>query len=180
MTVLMQAAGYTVGHEVMKEDGISSWVFAAPNEYQWWIDTTLRRSDYDFEKIICVVRDPVQTVASTMYTEVMSLPLRAQYIDFRKCKNPIEQSVLSVVGWYMLVLKQNPDVIIQLENPERIFHWLYEQGYTDTKVTEYSTQKYNTRSHPDISYEQIANSISRDMKILFDSHIRRFGYQYAT
>ncbi len=178
MTVLMELAGYNVGHEIMGEHGISSWVFAIPDQYQWWEDTTLRRKDYSFNKHICVVRDPVKTVASVVYTEVMSLPLRSQYIDFSDCTNIVELSAKSVMAWYDIILEQNPDCIIQLEKPLSFLTWLHEQGYTEKPITRYPKTKVNPRSHPKMTLLDILPHLSQAHQEQFIRHALRFGYSF--
>ena len=178
---LFKSFDYDVGHEVLGEDGISSWMFAV-EENQFW-GPGINRENYEFEHLIMNIRKPLNIISSIFYTEnnvPASYNLRAKYIDFTTL-NDIEKAVKSVLEWYKIIQNQNPELIIKVDdNPEKTVYYFLKYQLNENKkgLSNKLPTNINARSHVQLSYEDIKNKCNnqlvREYKFFCDFH----GYSY--
>ncbi len=173
----MQEFGFDIGHEIMKKDGISSWWLVA-EDYQPWLNQSLRRKDFNFEKIIVSIRDPLKMVSSTLYTENGSLFFRKKHLpELKNCSNEVERAVNSVIGWYDLVIGLNSDFIFRIEEPESLVTWLEKEGYSINK-DKILRKRVNSRIHPNLTIDDIRKNTSKKVFNDFIKFSKKFEYEY--
>lgn len=158
MSQLFFRFGLDVGHEMMCQDGISSWMFAV-EENQVYTDESLNRKDFDFEHVIMVIRNPMDIICSTYWTENVgpSLQFRQKYIDMDGL-NLVERAVKSVLGWYKIIEEQKPAVTIYVDkDPERtLCDFLNAVEGRHFEMPPGATGVVNAREHPSLPYEVVA------------------------
>ncbi|MDQ0200822.1 hypothetical protein [Neobacillus ginsengisoli] len=164
---LLRDFGYQVGHEAMKDDGISSWMFAVEDN-QVFTSLGLNRKDYTFEYIIMNIRNPVDIITSTYFTEntsKKSMNYRKKYVNFEGL-NKVEEAVKSVLEWYKLIEMQRPHLKLFIDkNPEeKLFHFLKrfdnKEGLLPIKKIK---KKINARKHPDLSLSFIKENCGEEL-----------------
>ena len=81
MSALFNTLGYEIGHEQMKDDGISSWLYGAnlvhpfswnyiKNKHALKIKPNIKiRENVKFNHIFCIIRNPETALKSIIYTE---------------------------------------------------------------------------------------------------------------
>ncbi|SNY05901.1 hypothetical protein SAMN06265827_101172 [Orenia metallireducens] len=180
---LLKKFAYDVGHEVLGEDGISSWMFAV-EEDQFWGPRGVNRKNYEFEHLIMNIRKPLDIISSVLYTEntvPVSYNLRAKYIDFTGL-NEIEKAVKSVLGWYKIIQAQNPELILKVDaNPEQtLYYYLRYQLEEDVEFPlETLPTNVNARKHSKLSYEEIKKNCTQELIIEYRFFCDFYGYSYS-
>lgn len=159
MAQLFQFHGYDVTHEKLGKNGISSWMFAVyGRNVPFTFDGSAHKGNC-WKNIIHIVRDPLKTISSVVFTESASLAWRRQFVLIKKDSSPIEQAVESFIGWNKLIKSWEPDVILQAESAERNLPlFLQKRGY-NTKPNCDIAKNNNSRPHPHLTLSQIKNEI---------------------
>jgi len=186
---LLEAYGLEIGHEVMKKNGISSWMYTVPTIQSIpHGENTLPRF-YNFENVIHIVRDPIKVVTSMAYS-VLPDPITENFIalyvpmyrvpDHRICK-----AVYSCVMWNRLARLYWPNsTIMKAENIEHsIESYLKERNLLHTTVHRQNLlpeKDYNTRkrSIQSIELEEIAKNCPQWLFEDFKKHCFEYGYTY--
>lgn len=165
--------GYPIGHELMGEYGISSWVFAVscneppPELHNMLIVPTgkaediaqgrrgyvmdspsLRQRGDTFNHIINVVRNPIHVVRSfaTYWPPKEAYEFRKQFIYIEEKSNILTQAIQLYIGWHRLVKALNPDLTIKLENAsETIPKYLQKNGYEIPDPITYPPKNVNSK-----------------------------------
>jgi len=157
MAKLFQKNNIDIGHEQMGEQGISSWQFAVNSQVYPFEHDGLVRSDYSFDQIIHVIRDPMACINSVAFTERPSEAFRMKYLVLYG--NVFERAVLSVIGWNKLVHSLAPSITIQVEKAASHF------GFTDVP-------RQNKRAHSSLTYDEliycIAPGIRHELDLFYD------------
>lgn len=163
MSVLFQRFGYDVRHEVLGNDGISSWMFAV-NDYQIFTDTSLNRKDFDFDHVIMVLRHPIDIISSTYYTENGSFDFRNKHVNFAGLTD-LEIAVKSVLDWYKIIESQSPVLKIRVDRePELELHQFLtsvENRHMEAPVEKIG--RVNARVHPSMEFSVIADQCGYDL-----------------
>lgn len=145
MANLFTKNGYEIGHERMKSDGISSWMFAVcAEQYPFTFDNSTRQQ-YSFKNIIHVIRNPIDAIASIVHTEYASEDFRTKYVQM--FGNEYERAIMSYIGWNKLIHSQCPDITVRLEDAARHFK------FEDVEIA-------NRREHPVMTFEQLKEKIT--------------------
>lgn len=165
---LCMAYGLQVGHEVMRENGISSWLFAPLSNFQPpFHPQEGSRMDFEFDKVIGVIRNPIDIIASTAYTEhEHSEHWRAAFVFIPSGASEIVRAAYSVVGWYKMLGALGIKVYRIDEIEEHIKHisMLFEHGFhEDAQKLFEPDQKYNTRVHPVLTSEELESKLPTDL-----------------
>lgn len=111
-SALFRANGIDVGHEVMGEHGTSNWQFAVRSlaaGQALHLPDNILPSDVEFEQVIHLVRNPVNCINSTMFTEQDSEPFRGEYVNL--WGTFAERAVMSVTGWRKLIRASYPGAV---------------------------------------------------------------------
>lgn len=147
---LIRSCGLDVRHEAMGEHGIASWMFAVHDEQPPFTFDGSKRSDYEFDLTIHVARDPLDTIASTLYTEHGSAEFRSRYVNI--FGNEHERAVLSYCGWHRLILAGHADIRCRIgELADRLRE--LELDPSDPGVV-------NAREHPPITMDELRRNCS--------------------
>ena len=176
MAHLLQSLGLDVGHEYVRNNGVSSWLFAVQSD---WVpmQNNLGRNNYQFDKIILVVRDPLKVVASTLYTEdksQKSIFWRSKHVDIRG-QNPVESAVKSVINWNQYIQNNNTlDLILKVEEAERLLPLFLNRNLVSTPPS----KDYNSRPHQDLTFRDVYENCSKLVYGRFIEHCEKFNYDW--
>lgn len=120
MSVLLARFGVAVGHEVMKRDGISSWMH---------VDERLRKG-VEFDHIIHVVREPWKTIGSAVVKlQPRTVDRRAELCGLGKNMNRVEFEARSYICWHKEIMTMKPAVRLAAEGCVRpVAEFLVEIG----------------------------------------------------
>ena len=177
MAKLLQSFGYDVRHEAMGKDGISSWMFAV-KDYQPWTDKILNRKDFEFKYLIMNLRNPLDIVSSTYFTEEASLPFRKKHLNIVGL-NKLEIAVESVIKWYRLIEEQRPDLIIKVDQKpkEKLLYYL-KRFEDETLILPDSnvSKKENSRKHPKLKFKDLRESCSNNIVERFADFCYLYNY----
>jgi hypothetical protein len=181
MVKLFRQYGYLLGHEVMKKDGISSWMFAV-RDNQIFNDGTLNRKNYEFTYVIMNIRHPLDIVISSYYTENthnLSMKYRRKHVIFDGL-NREEIAVKSVLDWYKIIELQRPHLKIFVDqNPEeQLFYFL--KRHENIKLEEPIPKiegKVNQRQHDQFNYSFLKERCNKELLEEFESFCKLYGYE---
>jgi len=177
MSTVFNALGYDVGHESVKSQGTSNWVFSVEGETCFdWIPHP--REHYTFDLIVHCLRDPWKAIPSIAFTEMCptkipptnwgwsnvfaSTSLRQRHCGFSDDLPLIDQAIISYLEWNSIIAKSGPDVTVRIEqlatDLEKNAHVFAEKGYPipsgDDLVSQIPTKtNYNSRQHRTFSSE---------------------------
>lgn len=175
MAKLFQLNGLDVGHEIMGKNGQSNWQYAIPNDkcFPW---TKGVKSDYNWDIIIHVVRDPFTAISSIAFTETpysnekswkqISDQFRNKYLNLPNT-NRFDRAVVSYIGWNNLIKIQNPDYLINLET-----------AFNDLQFLNFNKNRknpVNKRSHKQMS-KQFWNQVKPKNLKLLNKLSLKWGY----
>jgi hypothetical protein len=182
MARLFQQFGYDIGHERMRSDGISSWMFAVDG-YQMFKDQTLKKTDYTFDYMIMNIRHPLDIISSTYYSENKfhrSLALRRRHIPLDGL-NEIEMAVKSVLEWYKLIELQRPMHKICIDkNPEdQLLYFLRRYEGKHVQPVQKNTGKVNARNHPDLTFSFMKENCRQDLLAELENFCLLYEYNLA-
>lgn len=101
---LCRANGLDVGHERLRPDGISSWMWAAGRvDVPWGDPPGAEGPGWQDAHCVYLVREPVELVASVAFTERASEAWRMEVLGrYRLDYNAVELAVLSIHGWHAM------------------------------------------------------------------------------
>ena len=166
MARLMAASGYQVGHEMDAANGTSNWLSAIdeppPEPFTWMRG---RRSDYGFNVVLHVVRDPATCIPSVAFTETHFVPdsrpgwvnvhastaLRSRVLGLPMSgMDRFEHAARSVLGWNRLIQRQlQPRLVVRLEHAAEDLARLPELFAQGPDPTLIPSKGVNARAHPD-------------------------------
>jgi hypothetical protein len=151
VAALFRQAGWDVGHEFVREDGIASWMWAVDSEKVPWGDA--RNGAERPEHMIHVMRKPAAAVASIAYTEGDSELWRSKQIWLPPAPaSLIERAVFSLLNWNLLIQAQAPTRVVQLEHVEAFVTQL-----TGEKVE--ASERVNVRRHKKLTAAEIEEAL---------------------
>ena len=135
-------AGWDVGHEQVRRDGIASWMWAVESLFVPCGDA--RDRGYQFDNVLHILREPAACVSSVAYTERISGTWRSQHISIPPDAGPIERAIWSIHGWSRLITDSTPPThTAQTEQIERAV-----EEITGSPPLEPSDSARNARPHP--------------------------------
>lgn len=144
-----RTAGWEVGHELVRDDGIASWMWAAPS---YWAPWGPARGDTKLPPVVLnILREPHKCVSSVAHVEEGSEEWRRNWIKLpdNGC-GAIERAVWSVYGWTRLIKTQTPPThTAQTEHVERAVAEI--TGEERLGCSGY----LNNRAHPRFSADEI-------------------------
>lgn len=155
---LCQAYGLDVRHEELGANGISSWLFTPFVNYRPPFNKFEEsRQDLMFSHVFGVIRHPFDIIASTAYTEVdaHSWHWRKSFVFIDESRNIIEQSAMSVIGWYKLLDAQGIKCY-KIEEIEETIKFLSD-GFKRNNVE----KGYNSRPHSGLSKTELKMAVSQ-------------------
>jgi len=192
MSELFTNLGFPVGHEVYKDRGIASWLFAVEsNNYpQFYFTETGEpsncehdsRGDFNYQNIIHVVRDPLKVIASTLYTEDVvepSLEFRKRYLTLYG--NAHTQATLSYLGWNKLIEAQNPTLTIKIEDAkDDVVEFLMDKNYLQKDIDRsrivFPNKKCNSRKHKKVTIKELERKLTKNLMAELRLSAERYGY----
>jgi hypothetical protein len=187
MSKLMREYGFHIGHERMKSDGISSWMFTV-NEEQVYGDQGIKRGDYNFTYLVMNLRHPIDIISSTYYTENnfnektfkgKSFTFRKKYMDFTGL-NELEIAVQSVLEWYRLIELQRPNLVICIDkNPEdKMYHFLKRhENITLSEPITPINQSINSRQHERVDFQTLKANCREELVEQLINFCHLYGYE---
>lgn len=160
---LCRSYGLQVGHEVMLEHGISSWLFAPLSWYRPpFHPQEGARMDYDFDKVLAVIRNPIDIIASTAFTEEQhSQHWRSTFVFIPQGASEIVRAAYSVVGWYKMINALGIKVYRIEDIEEQIKYLSTYVGFTEKQFE--PDKKYNARPHEDLTVEDLEKKLPTDL-----------------
>ena len=175
MAKTLSSNNILLGHECMNRDGISSWMFAARSDKVPYTSDNSVPSQYIFDNIIHVVRNPLDVIASMAYSVLPDdkvLNYMENYIYIDQQEDHIVTAVRTWIGWNRLISALHPNIIIQVE---RAFDKL--ESFLDVKLPIRSTsKKYNTRKHKKIDAKKIRYFCGKNLFTLLEKEANIYGY----
>jgi GR25 family glycosyltransferase involved in LPS biosynthesis len=193
--------GWEVGHENMKEDGISSWMLCVDSEHYPWgnIGKNNPLQSFYFKNVIHVVRDPFKSIPSIILEnkyppQQKSYTFRRQYIkkilnidlpdtdfidiDFTK---EIEIAVMSLICWHKICELNNPVLTIKIEDTLEVCKRFTksDKNIDFSKIKRNSNKLYNGKHYdkPKIlldDFRSLSNNIKDDLK----EFCLKYDYKY--
>lgn len=157
MSALFSANGIDVGHEKMGRDGISTWMACVAEPIEGYPVECPDVSNVAFDKVIYVLRDPIQAISSIAFTEGATDDFRAQYVT---CYGSfLERAVLSYVGWIRLAKARFPEMqVVALEKSELLPN--INISFEDIRI--------NSREHPFINEHDLYRMVSSDVWVQYE------------
>ena len=164
---LFQTCGIDVQHERMGRHGISSWMFAVDSDrVPYTFDGSFPRQ-FSFRRVIHVVREPVNVIASSAYTEMCkwrTVNFMSKYIVINSDVF-IEPAVQAYLGWNKLIKAQRPDYILKVEDAAQKIPTLISQwglGVLPDIIAEAAapSRDDHSRPHPSLTWAAIERSVS--------------------
>lgn len=191
MYKLLNAFGYELGHEVIKRDGVSSWLFAVPNDSIWIKE---KRNDFNFKYVLHNVRNPYTALNSIAFTETpvkgkvfkkgvyQAYEYRKKYINIPENKPFYIRAAISFLEWNRLIEEQNiANSFIRVEDGIEML-----KDFCDYRRIPYSidhsklpSTNYNGRKHDTLNlnhYFDFPNEILESL----NNFCLRYGYPIFT
>lgn len=161
----MRDIGLDVGHERLKSDGISSWLWAVDCfDNARWGDNY---QDVKPDVTIMLYRRPEDVIASLAFSAERAIDWMGQYVEI-KGDTAVERASYAVLGWIEKCLERKPDVIVFLDG---VSSFCYQ---TFGKFPSEQLRGYNTRDHRKLTKDElelihpnvakINNLIKKEMK----------------
>jgi hypothetical protein len=179
MAMLLQSYGYSVGHEKMLADGISSWMHMVDAPKVPFGDP---RAGTKYEYVIHAVRHPIKTVASMVGTimaqqdDPLSVKFMARFID-TKAKNDIELAVKTYIAWHGLAARSQPQVRIQVENGRlELPKFLKSVKLPNARALPLPSKTYNSQEHDLLSWSDVRDAVEPELHSELIALARHFGY----
>lgn len=179
MAMLLQAYGFSVGHEKILADGTSSWMHMVDTAKTPFGEA---RSGIKYEHVIHVVRHPVKTIASMVGTimakqkDPSSLKFMSRFVDTTG-KNDVERAVKTYLGWHGLAAKNQPRVRIQVEIAHlELPKFLSSVSLLCHKPAKLPPRNYNGQEHKPLSWSTIKAAVDPGLHRKLTSLARHFGY----
>jgi len=151
---LLTAFGWQVGHEDMKQDGISSWMLTVNSDnYPWGnIGNKFNRPirQFEFNTIIHIIRNPFDAIPSiilenkyspTSYIFMRNQILQELHIELPEHSNSrtLQEDIIiatqTFLYWNILCSMKSPSIVIQLEDSFELL-----QKYNKTQLTKDKTE----------------------------------------
>lgn len=180
MALLLQAFGLDVRHECMGADGISSWMFAANTDLVPFSTDNTARQPYNFLYTIHVVRHPIKTIASVVFTETASTSslYRNKFITIQPDLPTPAQALQSYLGWNKLIKAQAPDFVVQVEQAaEAIPEFIKKTcGVSGKQVGPLPSIDTNARPHLDLEWADMQEAIPEWLKFELCAFCKEYGY----
>jgi hypothetical protein len=119
--------GYNIGHEIIKTNGISSWMMAVESHNYPW-GGALNKNTYVFDKTIHLIRNPFNSFPSIILENKYSVnnnsyKFRKKFInsilsiDLTPYEHDdLQLAILTYIYWNQICTLNNPDYIIKIEN----------------------------------------------------------------
>jgi glycosyltransferase involved in cell wall biosynthesis len=188
MAQLFTKLGYPVGHEVYGKHGIASWLFAVDvDRYpQFYFVQSGKpsnnpndtRSDFSYKHAIHVIRNPLDTIASTAFTE-NTMP---ESLEFRKKHvaifgNALQQATLSYLGWNKLIEAQRPSLTIRVEDAEeKVVEFLKANEYVVGEDLKFPQKDINTREHKRVTFGDLKRELHPEVFAELTEFCKKHNY----
>lgn len=179
MSKLLQAYGYSVGHEKILADGTSSWMHVVDTP-----DTPFGepRGGILYEHVIHVVRHPITTVSSMVgailetQAKPESIKFMSKFIDV-KANNNIELAVKTYIQWHQLAAQCQPRLRLQVENAAlELPGFLKDYDCPYKVVTRLPPKNYNSRKHATLTWGDVRDNVPTALHKQLVTLARFFGY----
>jgi len=194
--------GYQIGHEEIGRDGMSSWLHAVEDLntpfFKYSLKSKCRISKYAIEPefFIGIVRNPFDIIPSICVenTNNVSFNFRRFHIlrefdyDLLEANSNFEMAVASYLYWIDIILKNDPIVILKLENIDTELnsflaknHLLNEvkkvdsENITHNHINRNTTQSKYMTAKPNIHISEY-ESLPENLKIKLKAFCKRYNY----
>lgn len=152
--------GYHVGHEFFGAYGISSWVNAASSDD---VPFGVSAAGLRFDHVIHVVRDPLKTLASMCFTELVqrkTVNFIRRFVMLPHEANPIAETVSAWLGWNKLIEARKPAARLRVETawsdlPELLAAWNWPVNIDATEPP----RDYNSRPHSSLTWTEVESAV---------------------
>lgn len=178
MAMLCQAMGLDVGHERVGRDGVSSFMFAVdtPTVCFHSREQNRGRKHYKFDRIIHVVRHPLNVIASTAMTDKnqmdKALRWQSKFVPVNTDEGRIRQAIQTYIGWNALVEEQTDDRI-RVEDADIELPIVLGRALCN----EPPPKDYNAREHGDVNWSRLQSACSHDEFVRLWDMTKRYGYE---
>lgn len=153
--------GFDVGHERLRKNGISSWLWAVDcyDNARWGHNY----QDIKPDKTILLARNEFDLVASMAFSASNAFEWMGQYVPYDK-NDPIHiQAATLARGWIELCLRRNPDHIVRTE----CLPYFCKEEFGE--IPDENLKGYNTRKHRYLSKTE-ANDVWYIIKGVWDGY----------
>lgn len=171
---LFNAWGLDIGHEKIGEDGIIAWQLASKLEPRVFMETF--EDKYRYKYIIYNVRNPKNSIPSIVHTETRTNLYRFCSINVASSENPVENAIISILGWDKLITARNPDFTYRVEDQSKdLYDFLVSKNielglFIDSHLR-------NKREHDgfDTLQEQF-NQVRPELREQINEYCEKYGY----
>ena len=167
--------GLDVGHERPGADGISSFQFAVNTDKVPFhsADNNRGRRHFTFDRVIHVVRHPLDVIASTAFTDMNgAIEWQAGFVPVTAPpEHRVRQAVQTWLGWNELIEPQTLDRIRVEDADTELPRMLSCEPPHNTP-----TKDYNGRDHAPLSWARLAMACSNTEYYQLLRMTKRYGY----
>lgn len=175
---LLGAFGYPMGHEVLRDYGISSWCWAVDTGS---VPTGVPRDGRSQDFLIHAVRNPFDVFCSLVTTCLPSpefLEFVGRWVEIDDSSDlAVAGSV--IVGWNRLVASLSPDLVFRVEDdPWVLGDFLMSRGYPVVSFPRFPSRSFNTRDYSLEFDPSVLRFLSSDLLVSLGEHAERYGYEW--
>ena len=186
--------GYNIGHEYMKNDGVSSWMLAVDDNYYPW-GNVKNINQYHFDKIVHIVRNPFDAIPSIILENKFcdkSYNFRKRNIkkylniqlpnsnNNKTIKDDIETAIQTYVYWSKICELKTPNIVCKIEDTETLKALNpYNKKIIIKRKNKTKNKKYGgkIRNKPIITKDMYKNVKPELLKELED-FCKKYNYDY--
>lgn len=142
----MENIGFDLGHERLKSNGISSWLWAVDcyDDARWGDNFRDIKPDIT----IMLYRRPEDIIASLAFTAERALDWMGKYVSV-KGDDAVEKASYAALGWIEKCLERKPNFIVSLDS----FPYFCNRYFG--KFPNEELRGYNTRKHECLTKDQL-------------------------
>lgn len=174
MAALCQACGLDVGHERPGKDGISSFQFAVDTDRVCFhtVDQHRGSNHYRFDRVVHVVRHPLDVIASTAFTDMNgAIEWQAGFVPVDLNASPVVRAAQTWLGWTDLA-DAKADRRMRIEDAATEL-----PAWMGVRCIQLPPNNVNARPHARLSREALIDDIGSDLYRKVRAQAERFGYE---
>lgn len=175
MAALCQLMGLDVGHERVGKDGCSSFQFAVNTKRVIFhsAEGHKGREHYEFDRIIHVVRHPLDVIASTAFTDMNgAIEWQSGFVPVMLHEGKVRQAIQTWLGWNELIEMQTQERIRVEDADTELPRLLACEPPQDTPPKD-----YNGRQHDSLSWARVAMACNSTEFLRLQNMAQRYGYE---
>jgi hypothetical protein len=150
--------GLSVGHEKVRDDGISAWQWCVfDDEYPWMLQ---RRRNYAISTVLHQVRNPLKVIASLSVLRDVDWAFISKHVNMDYCCDDLERRCTFWLEWTQMADMQ-AKFRYRVEDIEKEWPRIFRVagGWQNwTPAAESQPRDYNTRKHEGLTWPELLQS----------------------